>query len=131
MVQYIESQDGVTPSENAVTLAEHLTAEGTADTEKVAKFLHVFASTMARNVAIPGAASSLEPRQQFDRSDLLEDTLVATVRKWKGVMSAANSEDVELFQFLAQLLMARGNTAAYTADDWNMLKERLTEAAFF
>ena len=101
------------------------------DPEELAKFLHVFASTMAQNIAISGAASSSQPQQAVPRNDLLEDTLVAALRKWKGVMSAAKSEDVELLQFLAHLLTARGNTGAYTSDEWILLKKRLTAPAFF
>ena len=135
MVEYIDGMGGVTPDQVAIDLAGHLTSSGTADPEEVAKFLHVYAEEMMRiavgNARPTAVAVPVEAAVASARADLLEDTLVSVIRQERGVMSTNKPEELKLFQFLAEKLMARGNPAAYTTDAWQAFKDQLQQPAYW
>ena len=118
-------------SDAATAIAKHLTEEADSDPEEIAKFLQAYADLMVRKSAQTSSAGAMPPIALSGRADLIEDTLVATLRKIKGVLSIDKKEDIELFQFLAGMLTSRGNSAALSKDEWKELKERLTQTAFF
>ena len=86
-------------------------------------------SRLNTDVAVHVLGWSFDPMVRPNMS--IAHALVSVVRKERGVMSEKKPEDVELFQFLAQMLMARGNTVSYSSDDWIKLKTRLQEDAYF
>ena len=131
IVSYIDALDGVQPSDAATAIANHLTEEADSDPEEIAKFLQAYADLMVRKSAQTSSAGAMPPIALSGRADLIEDTLVATLRKIKGTLSIDKKEDIELFQFLAGMLTSRGNSAALSKDEWKELKERLTQTAFF
>ena len=46
-------------------------------------------------------------------------------------MNPETAKDREMFQFLAEKLMARGNPSAYSEPEWEILKGLLQQPAFF
>ena len=131
MVEYINGMDDVKPDQVAIDLAGHLTSTGTADPEEVAKFLHVYAEEMMRKAKPTAVAVPVNAAVASARADLLEDTLVAVIRQERGVMNSNKPEELKLFQFLAEKLMARGNPAVYTPEEWKAFKDQLQKPAFW
>ena len=132
MVSYIEALENVQTTPEVDDLAEHLIARADLSAKDIAKFLQVYADTQSEKAAnLVSASSSSASHHPYSRSDLLEDILVAAVRKCKGVMNTRDSDHVDLFQFLAEKLMARGNPAAYNKEAWLALKKRLMETSYY
>ena len=98
---------------------------------EVAHILQAYGEIMVRKSAQSSSAVSKNHAVASSRADLVEDALVDVIFQLKGTLDVKSKDDVTLFQFLANKLTARGNPAAYNADDWKALKERLMKPAFF